>query len=81
MYRTWSMQESGMVELQLGFDHDLEGWTVHGSAADCVEKLLWAQETMGLNRVGVTIYSLPPSPQARIEYLQMIAEDIVRKVA
>jgi len=32
-------------------------------------------------KVGFTIYSLPPSPQARIEYLQMIAEDIVAKVA
>ena len=36
---------------------------------------------MGLNRIGFTIYSLPRAPQAWIDYLQMIAEEIVRKVA
>jgi alkanesulfonate monooxygenase SsuD/methylene tetrahydromethanopterin reductase-like flavin-dependent oxidoreductase (luciferase family) len=70
MYRTWEMQESS----------GLENWTVHGSPKDCVETLLRARDEMGLNRVGFTIYSLPRSPQARIEYLQMIAEDIVGKV-
>jgi alkanesulfonate monooxygenase SsuD/methylene tetrahydromethanopterin reductase-like flavin-dependent oxidoreductase (luciferase family) len=80
MYRTWEMQESSMVPLQLGFDRPLDDWTVHGSPQDCVETLLRARDEIGLNRVGVTIYSLPRSPQARIEYLQMIAEEIVRKV-
>ena len=28
--------------------------------------------------VGFTIYSLPREPQARIEYLQMIADDVLR---
>jgi len=80
MYRTWEMQEPGMVPLQLGFDRPLDDWTVHGSPHDCVETLLRARDETGLNRVGVTIYSLPRSPQARIEYLQMIAEEIVGKV-
>ena len=80
MYRTWEMQESSMVPLQLGFDRPLDDWTVHGSPKDCVETLLRARDETGLNRVGFTIYSLPRSPQARIEYLQMIAEEIVRKV-
>jgi len=80
MYRKWGMQEATMVPLQLGFDQPLDEWTVHGSSNDCVETLLRARDEMGLNRVGVTIYSLPRSPQARIEYLQMIAEEIVRKV-
>ncbi len=80
IYRTWEMQESSMVSLQLGFEHGLDDWTVHGSPKDCVETLLRARDEMGLNRVGFTIYSLPRAPQARIEYLQMIAEDIVRKV-
>src|SRR5579862_1801102 len=31
MYKTWSMQESSMVELQLGFDKGLDDWAVHGS--------------------------------------------------
>src|SRR5581483_49553 len=81
MYRTWSMQENQMVELQLGFDSGLDAWSVNGSPADCVETISYARDELGLNRIGFTIYSLPPSPQARIDYLQMIAEDIVSKVA
>jgi alkanesulfonate monooxygenase SsuD/methylene tetrahydromethanopterin reductase-like flavin-dependent oxidoreductase (luciferase family) len=81
MYRTWSMQERSMVELTLGHEKGLDAWTIHGSASDCVETILRARDEYGLNRIGFTPYSLPPSPQARIEYLQMIAEDIVAKVS
>ena len=81
MYRTWEMQESTMVPLQLGFDRSLDDWTVHGSPKDCVETLLRARDEMGLERIGFTIYNLPRAPKARIEYLQMIAEEIVKKVA
>jgi alkanesulfonate monooxygenase SsuD/methylene tetrahydromethanopterin reductase-like flavin-dependent oxidoreductase (luciferase family) len=81
MYRTWSMQERSMVELQLDFDKDLDDWSINGSPADCVETILRARDEIGLNRLGLTIYSLPPAPQARIEYLQMIAEEVIAKVA
>ena len=81
MYRTWEMQEPGMVELQLDFDKGLDAWTIHGSPSDCVETILRARDEIGLNGIGFTIYSLPPSPEARIEYLQMIAEEIVAPVS
>jgi alkanesulfonate monooxygenase SsuD/methylene tetrahydromethanopterin reductase-like flavin-dependent oxidoreductase (luciferase family) len=81
MYRSWEMQEKEMVPLQLGFDRSLDDWALVGSPNDCVEKLLAVRESTGLDRVGFTIYSLPREPQARIDYLQMIAEEIVRKVA
>lgn len=77
MYRTWEMQESTMMELQLSFDVPLPSWTVCGSPADCVETLARARQ-MGLDRIGFTIYSLPREAKARIEYLQMIAEEILR---
>ena len=77
MYRTWEMQESTMVPLQLGFDTPLDDWTVNGSPKDCLGTLARARE-MGLDRVGFTIYSLPREVRARIEYLQMIAEEVVR---
>lgn len=80
-YTRWRMQERSMVPLQLSFDIDLDDWTIHGSASDCVEKLLWARQECGLEHIGFTIYSLPTDAQARIDYLQMIAEDIVAKVA
>jgi len=77
MYRAWEMQERTMLELQLGFDVPLDAWAINGSRADCVEALARAR-TMGLDGIGVTIYSLPREATARIEYLQMIAEDILR---
>jgi alkanesulfonate monooxygenase SsuD/methylene tetrahydromethanopterin reductase-like flavin-dependent oxidoreductase (luciferase family) len=80
MYNAWSIQESNMPELQLSSDKPLDDWAIHGSPADCVEKLEYARDELGLNRIGFTIYSLPRSPQERIDYLQMIAEDIVAKV-
>lgn len=77
MYRAWDMQESTMMELQLSFDTPLETWTVCGSPADCVETVSRAG-AIGLDGIGFTIYSLPRGAKARIEYLQMIAEEILR---
>ena len=77
MYRAWGMQEATMMDLQLGFEAPLESWTVCGAPADCVETLARAR-AMGLDGIGLTIYSLPRDVPARIEYLQMIAEDILR---
>lgn len=77
MYRGWQMQEPAMVPLQLGFDKSLDDWTINGTAAECGEALARAK-VLGLDGIGLTIYSLPRDVAARIEYLQMIAEDIVR---
>ena len=76
-YRAWQMQEPAMMELQLGFDVPLESWTICGTPADCVETLARGR-AMGLDGVGFTIYSLPREARPRIEYLQMIAEEILR---
>lgn len=77
MYRTWQMQEPTMVPLQLDFDKSLDDWTINGSPADCRETIARARE-MGLDGIGVTIYSLPREAKARIDDLGMIAEEIVR---
>ena len=37
-----------------------------------------ARATMGLERIGFTIYSLPREVEARIDYMQMIAERVLR---
>jgi alkanesulfonate monooxygenase SsuD/methylene tetrahydromethanopterin reductase-like flavin-dependent oxidoreductase (luciferase family) len=79
MYRTWRMQEQTMGRLQLGFEASLDDWTIHGSPADCVETIERARG-LGLERIGFTIYSLPPDVRARIDCLQMIAERIVAPV-
>jgi alkanesulfonate monooxygenase SsuD/methylene tetrahydromethanopterin reductase-like flavin-dependent oxidoreductase (luciferase family) len=77
MYRTWEMQERTMAPLQLSSNIALDDWTVYGAPEDCVETVQRARE-LGLDRIGFTIYSLPREPQARIDYLAMIAERIVR---
>lgn len=78
-YKRWRMQERTMVPLQLDFDTGLDTWTIHGSPQDCLETIRWAQEDIGLEYLGFTIYSLPTEVQARIDYVQMIAEEIVAK--
>ncbi|HSF31529.1 MAG TPA: LLM class flavin-dependent oxidoreductase [Candidatus Tectomicrobia bacterium] len=80
-YRAWDMQEATMVPLALSFDRPLQDWTVHGSPADCVETLLHARDAMGLSHISLTMYNLPRELSARLEYLDRVAEDIVRKVA
>jgi alkanesulfonate monooxygenase SsuD/methylene tetrahydromethanopterin reductase-like flavin-dependent oxidoreductase (luciferase family) len=80
MYRTWEMQEPSMVQLQLGFETSLDDWTINGTPAQCRETIERAHG-MGLDGIGLTIYSLPRGVQARIEYLQMIAEELVRPAA
>ena len=79
MYRAWAMQEKTMASLQLGFDAALDDWTVNGTPGDCVETIQRAG-AMGLDKIGFTIYSLPREARARIDYLQMIAEQILRPV-
>ena len=79
MYLGWEMQEPTMVPLQLGFEVELDDWTINGTPAQCVETIQRARER-GLDGIGLTIYSLPRGAQARIDYLAMIAERIVRPV-
>ncbi|HET7341195.1 MAG TPA: hypothetical protein VFL90_07010, partial [Methylomirabilota bacterium] len=80
MYRSWAMQEPTMVPLQLGFEASLDDWTINGDPAECLETIARARD-MGLDGIGLTIYSLPRAAGARIEYLEMIAERIVRPAA
>jgi alkanesulfonate monooxygenase SsuD/methylene tetrahydromethanopterin reductase-like flavin-dependent oxidoreductase (luciferase family) len=80
-YRAWEMQEATMVPLALSFDRPLQDWTVHGSPTDCVETLLRARDDMGLSHISLTMYNLPRELPARLEYLERVAEDILRKVS
>ena len=77
MYRGWEMQEPSMVRLQLGFEASLDDWTINGTPAQCRETIARARQS-GLDGIGLTIYSLPREAAARIDYLTMIAEEIVR---
>jgi alkanesulfonate monooxygenase SsuD/methylene tetrahydromethanopterin reductase-like flavin-dependent oxidoreductase (luciferase family) len=80
-YRAWDMQEATMVPLALSFDRPLQDWTVHGAPQDCVEMLLQARDEMGLTHVSFTMYNLPRELSARLEYLDLVAEEILHRVA
>jgi alkanesulfonate monooxygenase SsuD/methylene tetrahydromethanopterin reductase-like flavin-dependent oxidoreductase (luciferase family) len=80
MYRGWEMQEPTMVPLQLGFDASLDDWTINGTPGECLEAVARAR-ALGLDGIGLTIYSLPREVKARIDYLRMIADEIVRPAA
>ena len=69
-----------MVPLQLGFDASLDDWTINGSPAECRETIARAH-AMGLDGIGLKIYSLPREAAARIDYLAMIADELVRPAA
>jgi len=76
-YRTWDMQERTMVPLRLGFDTSLDDWAVYGSPKDCVEALERGR-ALGLDGVGLTMYSLPKDVQERRDYLHMVSEQVLR---
>ena len=78
-YRAWDMQERAMVPLRLGFEASLDDWAVYGSPKDCVEAIQRGR-AMGLDGIGFTMYSLPADVRARVEYLQMVAEEILKPV-
>jgi alkanesulfonate monooxygenase SsuD/methylene tetrahydromethanopterin reductase-like flavin-dependent oxidoreductase (luciferase family) len=80
MYRGWEMQEPTMVPLQLGFNASLDDWTINGTPAECLATVTRAR-ALGLDGIGLTVYSLPRDVKARIDYLRMIADEIVRPAA
>jgi alkanesulfonate monooxygenase SsuD/methylene tetrahydromethanopterin reductase-like flavin-dependent oxidoreductase (luciferase family) len=76
-YKAWDMQEKTMVPLQLDWSRGLDDWTVYGSPKDCVEAIQRGA-TMGLDGIGFTPYSLPAGLEARIDYLAMVSEEILK---
>ena len=44
-------------------------------------RLCCAREEMGLTHISLTMYNLPRELPARLDYLERVAEEILRKVA
>ncbi len=78
MYSTWNMQEDTMVRINIESDSRVDDWAVTGNGADCLEQFNQLAE-QGVDYVGVTFYNLPRTLDARKEYLQSFAEDVIRK--
>ncbi len=80
MYSAFNMQEVTTVELGLGGDRDLADWAIIGNPEDCVELITQCHEESGLDYIGLACLNLPSGLSARLEYLQMIAEEFVSRL-
>jgi alkanesulfonate monooxygenase SsuD/methylene tetrahydromethanopterin reductase-like flavin-dependent oxidoreductase (luciferase family) len=80
MYGGWSMQEATTVDLGLGRQRALADWAVVGSPTDCCETLSRLPQESGVTYVGLSFLNLPPGHQARLAYLQRVAEEILQRL-
>lgn len=79
MYGGWSMQERSMIGLQLSSDN-LDDWAIFGSADDCVATIQRVERDVGLSHISISCYNLPRDPDARVEHVQRLGEEVVRPV-
>ena len=80
MYSSVNMQESTTVDLGLGSSRDLGDWAVAGSPQDCAETLIKQHEEFGLDYVGFACLNMPKGLSARLEYLQLISEELLPRL-
>ncbi len=78
MYSGWDMQEKGMVQLQLSAENADE-WAILGSADDCVATIQKVEREVGLTHISMSCYNLPPDPAARVDHVQRLGEEVVRR--
>ena len=77
MYGGWNMQERGSVDLGLSGDRDLADWAIAGSPQECAEQIARAHDQDGVGYIGLGFLNLPAEQAARIEYLQLISEEVL----
>ena len=77
MYSSFNMQENTTVDFGLGGQRDLPDWAVVGSPQDCAEIINRCKEEEGLDYIGLASLNLPREFPARLEYLQLISEELM----
>ncbi len=77
MYSSFNMQEKTAVDLGLGGPRKLEDWAIVGSPQDCAETITRCHESHGLDYIGFASLNLPDGFDARLEYLQLISEELL----
>jgi alkanesulfonate monooxygenase SsuD/methylene tetrahydromethanopterin reductase-like flavin-dependent oxidoreductase (luciferase family) len=77
MYTTFNMQESTTVDFGLGGQRELSDWAVAGSPQDCAEIITRCVEEDGLDYIGLASLNMPKEFSARLEYLQLISEELL----
>ena len=77
LYTNFNMQESTTVDFGLGGSRDLAKWAIVGNPQDCAETIVRCHEETGLEYVGFGALNLPKGKSARLEYLQLISEELL----
>ena len=77
MYGAFNMQEKTTVDFGLGGQRELADWAVAGSPQDCAEIINRCKEEEGLDYIGLASLNLPGEFPARLEYLQLISEELL----
>ena len=80
MYSGFNMQESTTVDLGLGSSRELSDWAIAGSPEDCAETILKQHEEFGLDYIGLACLNMPKGLSARLEYLQLISEELLPRL-
>jgi len=80
MYSSFNMQESTTVDLGLGSSRELGDWAIAGSPEDCAETILRQHEEFGLDYIGFACLNMPKGLAARLEYLQLISEELLPRL-
>ncbi len=76
-YANFKMQESTTVDFGLGGSRDLSDWAIVGNPQDCAATIARCHEDIGLEHIGFGALNLPKGKSARLEYLQLISEEIL----
>ena len=77
LYSNFNMQESSTVDFGLGGARELADWAVIGSPQDCAETIVRNHRENGLEYIGFGCLNLPKEKTARLEYLQLISEELL----
>lgn len=77
-YRTWNMQESAMVQINIDSDSKVTDWAVAGSPDDCLEGFS-RLAGQGVGYVNMTFLNLPKTLEGRKEFLQRFAENVIHR--
>ena len=80
MYSSFNMQENTTVDLGLGGRRELPEWAIVGSPQDCAETINQYHEQFGLDYIGLASLNLPKGFSARLEYLQLISEELLPRL-
>lgn len=79
-YRNWDMQERSTLKIVLDPEEDYGDWSISGNAEECIDTIGRFKDELGLDYIGLSILNMPKDFSAKLEYVQRLSEDVLKKV-